>query len=158
MATFGLNISGGEFGGTGGTHGVNYWYPTWSELKYYADKGVDLIRLPIRWERVQDALDGPLDLSGARSNKPNARSISSTAYRNVRSRYAGRDGTGTSLNKGHAGLDFGRFDPGSLDKLEALAYVLTALDDGPFTLDMVPCRTKAPCANGLRQHRRSRKR
>jgi Ca2+-binding RTX toxin-like protein len=64
MATFGLNISGGEFGGTGGTHGVNYWYPTWSELKYYADKGVDLIRLPIRWERVQDALDGPLDLSG----------------------------------------------------------------------------------------------
>jgi aryl-phospho-beta-D-glucosidase BglC (GH1 family)/Ca2+-binding RTX toxin-like protein len=64
MATFGLNISGGEFGGTGGTHGVNYWYPTWSDLKYYADKGVDLIRLPIRWERVQDALDGPLDLSG----------------------------------------------------------------------------------------------
>lgn len=64
MATFGLNISGGEFGGTGGTHGVNYWYPTWSELKYYADKGVDLIRLPIRWERVQDALDGPLDLGG----------------------------------------------------------------------------------------------
>jgi Ca2+-binding RTX toxin-like protein len=64
MATFGLNISGGEFGGTGGTHGVNYWYPTFSELKYYADKGVDLIRLPIRWERVQDALDGPLDLSG----------------------------------------------------------------------------------------------
>jgi Ca2+-binding RTX toxin-like protein len=64
MATIGINISGGEFGGTGGTHNSTYHYPTLSELKFYADKGVDLIRLPIRWERVQDALDGPLDLAG----------------------------------------------------------------------------------------------
>jgi hypothetical protein len=64
MATIGINIAGGEFGGTGGTHNVHYHYPTYSELKFYADKGVDLVRLPIRWERVQDALDGPLDLSG----------------------------------------------------------------------------------------------
>jgi Ca2+-binding RTX toxin-like protein len=64
MATIGINISGGEFGGTGGTHNSTYHYPTLSELKFYADKGVDFVRLPIRWERVQDALDGPLDLSG----------------------------------------------------------------------------------------------
>jgi aryl-phospho-beta-D-glucosidase BglC (GH1 family) len=64
MATIGLNIAGGEFGGTAGTHNVDYHYPTFNELKYYADKGVDLVRLPIRWERVQDALGGSLDLSG----------------------------------------------------------------------------------------------
>jgi Ca2+-binding RTX toxin-like protein len=64
MATIGINIAGGEFGGTTGTHNSQYHYPTLTELKYYADKGVDFVRLPIRWERVQDALDGPLDLSG----------------------------------------------------------------------------------------------
>ncbi len=64
MATIGLNISGGEFGGSGGIHDQNYHYPTHSELQFYKDKGVDLIRLPIGWERVQDALGGPLDLSG----------------------------------------------------------------------------------------------
>ena len=64
MATIGINIAGGEFGGTGGTHNINYHYPTFSELKFYADKGVDLVRLPISWERVQDALGGQLDLSG----------------------------------------------------------------------------------------------
>lgn len=64
MTSIGLNISGGEWGGTGGTHNVQYHYPTLAELKYYADKGVDLIRLPIRWERVQDTLGGELDLAG----------------------------------------------------------------------------------------------
>ena len=64
MATIGINIAGGEFGGTAGTHNYQYHYPTFTELKYYADKGVDFVRLPIKWERVQDALDGPLDLSG----------------------------------------------------------------------------------------------
>ena len=64
MATIGINIAGGEFGGSGGTHNINYHYPTFDELKFYADKGVDLIRLPITWERVQDGLGWPLDLPG----------------------------------------------------------------------------------------------
>jgi Ca2+-binding RTX toxin-like protein len=64
MTSIGLNISGGEWGGTGGTHNIQYHYPTFAELQFYADKGVDFIRLPIRWERVQDALGGPLDLAG----------------------------------------------------------------------------------------------
>lgn len=62
--TIGLNLSGGEFGGTAGTHGYDYRYPTLSELQFYKSHGVDLIRVPFRWERVQDALGGPLDLSG----------------------------------------------------------------------------------------------
>jgi aryl-phospho-beta-D-glucosidase BglC (GH1 family) len=62
--TIGLNISGGEFGGTAGTHGYDYRYPTLSDLQFYKSHGVDLIRVPFRWERVQDALGGPLDLSG----------------------------------------------------------------------------------------------
>jgi aryl-phospho-beta-D-glucosidase BglC (GH1 family) len=62
--TIGLNIAGGEFGGLGGKHGKQYHYPTYSELQFYKDKGVDLIRLPFTWERVQHALGGPLDTSG----------------------------------------------------------------------------------------------
>jgi Ca2+-binding RTX toxin-like protein len=62
--TIGLNLSGGEFGGTAGTHGYDYRYPTFTELQFYKSHGVDLIRVPFRWERVQDALGGPLDLSG----------------------------------------------------------------------------------------------
>jgi aryl-phospho-beta-D-glucosidase BglC (GH1 family) len=64
MVSIGLNISGGEWSGTGGTHNIDYHYPSLSDLSHYAGKGVDFIRVPIRWERVQDALGGPLDLSG----------------------------------------------------------------------------------------------
>ncbi len=64
MVSVGLNISGGEFGPTWGYHDAQYHYPNFSDLKYYADKGVDFVRLPILWERVQDTAGGPLDLSG----------------------------------------------------------------------------------------------
>jgi aryl-phospho-beta-D-glucosidase BglC (GH1 family) len=57
----GINLSGAEFGGNGGTHNYNYHYPTMSETKFYHDRGVDLIRLPFIWERMQGSLDGPLD-------------------------------------------------------------------------------------------------
>ncbi len=62
--TIGLNISGGEFGGTGGVHNQQYHYPTLSELQFYRDKGVDFVRLPFAWERLQDKLGGSLDTSG----------------------------------------------------------------------------------------------
>ena len=57
----GINISGAEFGGTGGTHNSQYHYPTLSELQFYKDHGVDLVRLPFTWERMQKSLGGPLD-------------------------------------------------------------------------------------------------
>ena len=58
---FGVNLAGAEFGSVPGTYGVDYTYPTASELDYYASKGVTLIRLPFLWERMQPALYGSLD-------------------------------------------------------------------------------------------------
>ena len=66
---FGVNLSGGEFGSTlPGTYGVDYLYPgidaqgfnnAW-ELDYFHSKGLNLIRLPLQWERLQHDLYGPL--------------------------------------------------------------------------------------------------
>lgn len=52
---FGVTLSGAE--------GVDsdYTPPTIPELKYYASKGVKLIRVEIRWDIFQPTLNGPLD-------------------------------------------------------------------------------------------------
>lgn len=64
----GINVSGLEDSGViPGTPGVNYFVPcdsafgTQNECPYYALRGVKLVRLPFLWERIEDALDGPLD-------------------------------------------------------------------------------------------------
>ncbi|PTQ12339.1 hypothetical protein CLG96_07345 [Sphingomonas oleivorans] len=57
----GVNLSGAEFGGGGGRHGSDYIYPSLHDLSFYHDRGIDLIRLPFRWERMQPQLGGPLD-------------------------------------------------------------------------------------------------
>ncbi len=59
----GVNLAGAEFGESKlpGTYGVDYTYPTAAELDYYQSKGLTLIRLPFRWERLQRGLYGPLD-------------------------------------------------------------------------------------------------
>jgi endoglucanase len=51
----GVNLSGAEFGQTvlPGTFGSNYTYPTNGEVDYYMSKGMNFIRLPFRWERLQ---------------------------------------------------------------------------------------------------------
>ena len=49
----GVNLSGGEYGSTIGTYGKNYIYPSLKSLQYYADKGMDVVRLPFDWLRVQ---------------------------------------------------------------------------------------------------------
>lgn len=76
----GVNLSGGEHGqGTTipGTYGIDYRYPArpefnsppagWDiddyrhqELFYWFRKGAGIIRLPVRWERIQRELFGPL--------------------------------------------------------------------------------------------------
>ena len=59
----GVNLSGGEFGSAlPGTHDRDYTYPTGAELDYYKSKGLTLIRLPFRWERLQRGLYAPLDV------------------------------------------------------------------------------------------------
>jgi hypothetical protein len=56
----GINLSGAEFG-SGNTYGRDYYYPAVDEIRYYADRGAELIRLPFDWERMQPTAGGPLD-------------------------------------------------------------------------------------------------
>jgi Ca2+-binding RTX toxin-like protein len=56
----GINLSGAEFGGTGTRYAYDYYYPGLTELNYYHERGVELIRLPFTWERMQPTLGGEL--------------------------------------------------------------------------------------------------
>lgn len=58
---FGVNLAGGDFGGSGGTYGYDYIYPNAAELDYYHAKGLDLIRLPFKWERIQPTMNSALN-------------------------------------------------------------------------------------------------
>jgi len=53
----GVNLSGAEFGVVGGalpgTYNSNYTWPTNGEAAYYQSRGMNIIRLPFRWERLQ---------------------------------------------------------------------------------------------------------
>jgi endoglucanase len=59
----GVNLSGAEFGMTHlpGTFGTDYTYPTSAEVDYYKSKGMNFIRLPFRWERLQHTNSAGLD-------------------------------------------------------------------------------------------------
>ncbi|MFC4230876.1 glycoside hydrolase family 5 protein [Parasediminibacterium paludis] len=61
---FGVALCGAEFGTENlpGLYNKNYIYPQKSEIEYFADKGVALMQLPFRWERIQHELYGPLDV------------------------------------------------------------------------------------------------
>lgn len=56
----GINLSGAEFG-KGDTYGRDYIYPALKDLNFYAQKGIELVRLPVKWERLQGDLGGKLD-------------------------------------------------------------------------------------------------
>ena len=58
----GVNLAGAEFGSNvPGVFGTDYTYPTHAEIDYYASKGLDVIRLPFLWERMQHTEFGTLD-------------------------------------------------------------------------------------------------
>lgn len=59
----GVNLSGAEFGAQRlpGVLGTDYAYPSQSDLVFFKSTGMNLIRLPLRWERVQRNLKSPLD-------------------------------------------------------------------------------------------------
>ena len=63
----GVNLAGAEFAPqhVPGVFGTDYTYPTHTEIDYYASKGLDVIRLPFLWERLQRTELGPLDACGA---------------------------------------------------------------------------------------------
>ena len=54
----GVNLAGAEFGsvptpGNLGTYGQAYIYPNSNEVNYYMGKGMNVFRVPFRWERMQ---------------------------------------------------------------------------------------------------------
>ena len=44
-----------------GTLGRDYTFNSEDSFRYFAEKRLGLIRLPLQWERLQPALQGPLD-------------------------------------------------------------------------------------------------
>jgi endoglucanase len=59
----GVNLAGAEFGQQNlpGTYEMDYVYPSASDIDLYADIGMNTVRLPFRWERLQQALNQELD-------------------------------------------------------------------------------------------------
>jgi endoglucanase len=59
----GINIAGAEFGGdhVPGVHGQHYIYPNTNSIDYFAAKGMNIVRLPVLWERFQHEIAGDLD-------------------------------------------------------------------------------------------------
>lgn len=65
---FGVNLSGAEnkvpdswTADPRGRFGFEYTYPTQAEINYYRDRGITLLRFPIRWERIQHSLNATLN-------------------------------------------------------------------------------------------------
>lgn len=58
----GVNLASAAFAEVfPGVHGTHYIYPGADDLDYFKARGMELIRLPVRWERLQQTLFGPLD-------------------------------------------------------------------------------------------------
>jgi endoglucanase len=59
----GVNLPTAAFGSDSlpGTYGKDYIYPAPSTLDYFAAKGMNVVRLPVLWERLQHRLSGALD-------------------------------------------------------------------------------------------------
>ena len=59
----GLNLTGAEWQHftMGGTHNLDYFFPSLADFTFWAGQGLTLIRLPFGWERMQIALNGALD-------------------------------------------------------------------------------------------------
>jgi endoglucanase len=66
MVLEGVNISGAEWGqNIPGAFMVDYIFPTATELDYFKSKGMNVVRVPFMWERMQPAAYGPLDATYA---------------------------------------------------------------------------------------------
>ncbi len=69
----GVNLAGAEFGENNlpGTLGHDYTFNSETTYRYFGAKNLNLIRLMLRWERLQPSLRGPLDvnyLGGVKNN------------------------------------------------------------------------------------------
>ncbi len=59
----GVSLSSAEFGSDylPGTYGTHYIYPNQQEVDYFMGKGMNILRMPFRWERLQRSLNGEFD-------------------------------------------------------------------------------------------------
>lgn len=60
---FGVNLAGAEFGHGSkmpGEVGKDYFYPTTKDLDYWQSKGLILLRVPFKWERIQHEVNEEL--------------------------------------------------------------------------------------------------
>lgn len=59
---FGINCAGAEFasGKLPGTIGTDYAYPSVTEMNWYWSKKLPIMRVPVKWERIQLELFGPI--------------------------------------------------------------------------------------------------
>ena len=59
----GVNLAGAEFGQNNlpGTYNLHYTYPTQQEVDYFRNRGLNIIRLPFRWERLQQTTNAALN-------------------------------------------------------------------------------------------------
>jgi endoglucanase len=59
----GVNLSGGEFGGSAKVdrYGFSYIYPSRKDAQPFVDAGMKVVRLPLLWERVQHKPFGTLN-------------------------------------------------------------------------------------------------
>ena len=59
----GVNIAGAEFNGrmVPGIPNRDYFYPSKATIDYFAGKGINTVRLPVLWERLQPQLSAELD-------------------------------------------------------------------------------------------------
>ncbi|MTI43835.1 endoglucanase [Roseibium hamelinense] len=60
----GANTASGEFGElkhTPGEYGITHIYPSAETYRYLASKGMNTVRLPFKWERIQPELFGDFD-------------------------------------------------------------------------------------------------
>ena len=63
----GVNLAGADFGEDAlpGEFGVDYTYPTAAEVDFFLASGMNLFRLPFRWERLQPVAQGGFDADEA---------------------------------------------------------------------------------------------
>ena len=65
----GVSLAGAEFGTANptfsnanpGTYAEDYIYPDRETVEYFAERGLGILRIPFRWERLQPGLGQPLD-------------------------------------------------------------------------------------------------
>jgi endoglucanase len=59
----GVSLAGAEFGESNlpGTYNTHYVYPTVTSVSYFKAKGMNMVRLPFLWERLQPTLNQAFD-------------------------------------------------------------------------------------------------